>query len=900
MTTKSDLRPPTSHFSLLTSAMSFAHLHVHTEYSLLDGLSKIDRLVARATELNMPALAITDHGTMFGTIEFYRACKQVGIKPIVGVETYMAARGMRDRDHNEDRKSFHLLLLAQNDAGYRNLLNIATASQLDGFYYNPRIDHDFLAGHAEGLICTTGCMSGEVPRAIVEGRMEEARRKMDWYFEVFGRDNFFIEVQQHDIPELAGVNKALLELGPRYNAQYIATNDVHYLRAEDAPLHDVLLCIQTGSLRSQEDRMRMSDTSFYLRSPEEMNRLFREVPGAIANTLAIAERCSVDLDFKGYHLPAFEVPDGFTADTYLRHLCEAGCDERFSAVSEEKQRAVRERLDYELDVIHAMGFDTYFLIVWDLCRFAREHGIWYNARGSAAGSMVAYCLGITLVDPIDSGLIFERFLNPGRVSMPDVDLDFQDDRRWEMLEYTVRKYGEDKVAQIITFGTMAARAAIRDVGRVLDIPLPEVDRVAKLIPAIPGKPTTLRETLEQEEKFKEAYNSADYLRELIDTASRLEGVARNAGTHAAGVIIADKPTIEYVPLHRPTKGAPEDSIIKSVTQFEMSIIESLGLLKVDFLGLATLTVMARACELIEQRHGVRLDLDTIPTDDPKIYELLGKGEVAGIFQVEGSGMRRYLAEMKPTRLDHIIAMVALYRPGPIDFIPTYIKRMHGEEQVSYLHPALKPIFEDTYGIPVYQEQIMRAAVELAGYTMSESDELRKAIAKKIKEKLMAHREQFVGGAVERGIRKDIAGSIFDDWEEFARYGFNKSHAADYAVITAQTAYLKSRYPVEYMTALLSVERNNTDKVALYTAECKRMGIDILPPDVNRSGLDFTIQDESSLPAVGATRHPPPATRHAIRFGLGAIRNVGEGPVQTILGARQAGGAFADLEDFARR
>ncbi|OGO10794.1 MAG: DNA polymerase III subunit alpha [Chloroflexi bacterium RBG_13_68_17] len=865
--------------------MTFVHLHVHSEYSLLDGFSRIPVLVQRARDFGMPALALTDHGAMFGAIDFYNAATRAGIKPIIGMEAYLAPRGMTDRDPKLDSRAFHLLLLAENETGYRNLLEIATASQLQGFYYRPRIDREFLAAHNEGLICTSGCMSGEIPRALIESRDQEAARRLEWNLEVFGRDRFFLELQHHEVPDLARVNQGLLELGPRFQARYVATNDVHYVDPSDAELQDVLLCIQTGAVRADPDRMRMGDNSYYLRPPQEMQSLFGHVPGAIENTLAIAERCAVDLSFKGYHLPSFAVPDGHTPESYLRELCLAGQRKRFGAREGEAQR--NERLDYELRIIHQMGFDTYFLIVWDLCRYAREQGIWYNARGSASGSIVAYCLEITLVDPIQHGLIFERFLNPGRVSMPDVDLDFQDDQRYKMLEYASSRYGRDKVAQIITFGTLGARAAIRDVGRVMDVPLPEVDRVAKLVPHIPGKPVTIPEALETVQMFREAADSAPYLRDLVDTAARLEGVARNAGTHAAGVIITDRPIIEYIPLHRPTKGGPEDSPIGAVTQFEMQVLESLGLLKVDFLGLSTLTVMARACELIRRRHGVTLDINSIQLDDPATYDLLGRGDVLGIFQVEGAGMRRHLMEMKPRTLAHVTAMVALYRPGPMEFIPAYIRRMHGEEAVSFRHPDLREILEETYGITVYQEQIMYTAMKLAGYTASEADNLRKAVAKKKAEALHNERSKFVAGAVERGIPVDAANAVFDDWEAFARYGFPKGHAADYAVICVETAYLKAHYPVEYLTALLSVFKHDGDRVALYIADCRRLRIDVLPPEVNASGLDFEIEDS-------------PSGKSAVRCGLGAIKNVGVGAVLAVLEARASGGPFHSLDDFARR
>ncbi|MFN8472964.1 MAG: DNA polymerase III subunit alpha [Anaerolineae bacterium] len=640
--------------------------------------------------------------------------------------------------------------------------------------------------------------------------------------------------------------------------------------------------------------MQLGET-FYMRSPDEMAALFPEFPEAIRNTVRIAEMVDFKMAFGEYHLPVFPVPDGYTAETYLRALCEEGLQRRYGAHANDL--IVRERLEHELAVIHQMGFDAYFLIVWDLCRFARSQNIWYNARGSAAGSIVAYTLNITLVDPVHHDLIFERFLNPGRLEMPDIDLDFPDDRRESLINYAMHKYGSDKVAQIITFGTLGARAALRDSGRALDMPLAEVDRIARMVPAVPGKPVTIKDVMNEEHEFfnrefKDLFEADPTAKHLIETAQSLEGVSRHASTHAAGVVVADRPIVEYCPLHRPTKGDSENA--PAVTQFPMEIINTIGLLKVDFLGLATLTVMQRAAKLIEKYHGVSYNLDTIPTDDPIAFKLLASGAVQGVFQVEGPGMRRILQDMKPTRLEHIIALVALYRPGPLEFIPNYIRRMHGKEEVTYLDPGLEPILKDTYGILVYQEQVMRTAIDLAGYTATEADKLRKAIGKKKKDDLLKQRDKFVSGAVKKGTREKTANEIFDYFEAFARYGFNKGHAADYAVVTVQTAWLKAMYPVEYMTALMSVERGDTEKIGALVADCVALGIKVLPPDVNRSGLDFDIEALPDKDVIGKITH-----HRAIRFGLTAVKNVGEGPIQTILDAR-GDKPFASLDEFARR
>jgi len=841
------------------------------------------KLIQRAKEMGMPAVALTDHGTMYGVVEFYNACLKEGIHPVIGLEGYITPRRMDQRDPQKDKRSNHILLLAENMVGYQNLLKIASAAQLEGFYYYPRIDHEYLADHAEGIICTSACLKGEIPSLIMNSQLELAEEQLRWYLDVFGKENFYLELQDHNMSELVTVNKQLIEWAKRYQVNLVATNDVHYVDREDARYQDILLAIQTGALLTDKERMHMNGDTYYLRSPQEMAALFAEVPESISNTVAIAERCAVKLERDAYHLPKFDVPEGYDSASYLRMLCEHGLQKRYKERADAPE--IRERLDYELKVIHEMGFDAYFLIVWDLCKFARENDIWYEARGSSAGSIVAYTLDITLVEPLTHKLIFERFLNPSRVSMPDIDLDFQDDKRAEVMQYCAQRYGSDQVAQIITFGTMKARQAIRDVGRVMGIPLGEVDRVAKLIPNIPSHPLTIEEALEEVPELKEIYLNVPHMHELIDTAGKLDGVIRNAGTHAAGVVISDKPLVEYLPLHRPTRES-EDSPIKTVTQFEMSVLDDLGMLKVDFLGLATLTIMSNTCKLVEKRHGVHLHLDNIPLDDPGTFEFLGKGLTAGVFQLEGGGMTKYLVQMKPKNLDNIIAMVALYRPGPMQFIPDYIARMHGKQKVEYRHELLKPIMEETFGIAVYQEQIMSAAITLAGYSPADSDTLRKAISKKKEDQIRVHEKKFIKGAVKNGIDEETARLIFDDWRNFAQYGFNKSHAADYGMVAVQTAYLKTHYPLEYMTALLCGSMNDSEKVAFYIADCLAMGISVLPPDVNHSFWDFSIEDQEK-------------NGYCIRFGMGAIKNVGQAPADLIVAARKEQ-PFEDLDDFIRR
>ncbi len=780
----------------------FVHLHVHTEFSLLDGLSPIKRLVKRASETNMRALAITDHGTMFGVIDFYRECVKQGVKPIIGMEAYLARRSMTDRDPQFDSKPYHLLLLARNQTGYQNLLKLASAAQLEGYYYRPRIDHEFLAQHAEGLIATSGCLAAEIPRMVEEGREQDALDQIGWYQDVFGTENFYLELQHHDIEQLQILNKWLIDRQEYARVPLLATNDVHYVLDDDYDAHDTLLCIQTGNVKAEQNRLRFNSRSFHLRTPDEMWRLFGSVPESLTNSLLIAEMCNVNLESEGYHLPVFPVPDGFTAETYLRYLCERGLRWRYGARADDP--AVRNRLDYELNIIHNMGFDTYFLIVWDLCEFARHADIWWNVRGSGAGSVAAYCLGITNIDPLQNRLLFERFLNPGRVSMPDIDLDYPEDRRAEMIQYCARKYGEDKVAAIITFGTMGSKAAIRDVGRALDIPLTEVDRIARLIPS-GAKPVKFDDALGDEPEkalpdLKALYETDQTARRLIDTARQLEGITRHASTHAAGVIVADKPLVDYIPLHRPTSGSGDDVPVKMVTQFPMETCESIGLLKVDFLGLSTLTIMRKACELIEEYHGVRYDLSNIPyrpdPDNPEqarmikeTFEMMGRGETIGVFQLESQGMRRMLTDMRPQKFEHIVAGISLYRPGPLEYIPTYNRRLHEQEKVEYKHDKLRDILEETYGIIVYQEQIMQIGAELFGYELGEADLMRRAVSKKKKEELAKHRKIFVERGPEHGVDPDSANLIFDDIEFFARYGFNKCLVGETEIVDAATGRL---------------------------------------------------------------------------------------------------------------
>ncbi|MDX2078809.1 MAG: DNA polymerase III subunit alpha [bacterium] len=883
---------------------TFVHLHVHTEFSLLDGLSKIKKLVDRAKALDMPAIAITDHGTMFGVMDFYEQCRKADIKPIIGVEAYLSPRGMTDKESALDRNPFHILLMAQNMTGYKNLLKLSSEAQLRGYYYKPRVDMDFLANHAEGLIATSGCLAARIPRFIQDGRDEEAQKAIGQFTDIFGKDNFYLELQKHDIPEQRALNEWLVNYNRKNhtNVGLLATSDVHYVLESDFDTHDTLLCIQTNALKDDPKRLSFSDNSYFVHSSEEMWRDFGEVPEAIHNSVKIAEMCDIDLKREGYHLPFFPVPEGYDTTSYLARLCNIGMKWRFGTRADEPE--LRERLNYELGVIDKMGFNSYFLIVWDLCEFARSADIWWNVRGSGAGSLAAYCLGITNIDPIQNSLLFERFLNPERKTMPDIDLDYPDDRRSDMIAYAVQKYGHDKVAAIITFGTMGPKAAVRDVGRVMNVPLTDVNKAASLIPQ-DAKPKQLMDYVKDIPDLQKIYDTDAQIRKVIDIAKELQGVRRHASTHAAGIIISDNPLYEYLPLHRPTTAKEDkesvDTILEAVTQFPMETCEQIGLLKVDFLGLSTLTILRKACELVEQHHKIKYTMDNIPYrhDDPSItpnelerlnaaFVMMGKGDTVGVFQLESGGMQQMLRDMRPKIFENIIAAVSLYRPGPMDYIPTYNRRLHGDEKVDYKHPKLESVLKETYGIIVYQEQLIQIATHLFGYRAGEADLMRRAVSKKKKEDLEKHRAIFLERGPKNGVDEKAANAIFDDIDFFANYGFNKSHAADYAKVTVQTAYMKANYPPEYLTAMLSVHRDDSKKIGIFLEECRRLSIPILPPDVNASMLDFDIQ------------HDPQTDLRGIRFGLAGIKNAGEGAIQKIIEVRQVGGKFANLRDFCQR
>lgn len=859
--------------------MAFTHLHVHTEYSLLDGSSKIKELAARAKELGMDSLAITDHGVMYGVIDFYRACREEGIKPIIGCEVYVAPGSRFDREtvSGEDRY-YHLVLLAENNQGYQNLMKIVSKGFVEGFYYKPRVDYEILEEYHEGLIALSACLAGEIPRYLMRGMYEEAQKSALHYQSIFGKGNFFLELQDHGIPSQRQVNQGILRLSKDLDIDMVATNDSHYTFKEDWKAHDILLCIQTGKKVADENRMRYEAEKFYLKSEEEMAALFPYAPEALDNTGKIAARCNVEIEFGVTKLPKYEVPEGYDSWSYLNHLCEEGFLKHYP----EDDGTLHDRMVYELDTIHTMGYVDYFLIVWDFIHFARENGISVGpGRGSAAGSIVSYALGITNIDPIRYNLLFERFLNPERVSMPDIDIDFCYERRQEVIDYVVRKYGKDQVVQIVTFGTLAAKGVVRDVGRVLDLPYAQCDAIAKMIPGDLGM--TLEKALKSSPDLRDAYNGDDRVKYLIDMAMRLEGLPRHTSMHAAGVVISRTNVDEYVPLSRAADGT-------ITTQFTMTTLEELGLLKMDFLGLRTLTVIQNACHQVEKNKGIHLDMDNIDYDDKQVLESIGTGRTEGVFQVESSGMKSFMKELKPGSLEDIIAGISLYRPGPMDFIPKYLKGKNNPRDITYDCPQLEHILSPTYGCIVYQEQVMQIVRDLAGYTLGRSDLVRRAMSKKKASVMEKERQNFVYGNPEEGVKGCIANGIdektanqiYDEMIDFAKYAFNKSHAAAYAVVSYQTAYLKYYYPSEFMAALMTSVMDNLPKLSEYIVTCRQMGIPILPPDINVGESGFSVDGSG------------------IRYGLSAIKSVGKSVVDSIVEERKENGLFRTLEDFVER
>jgi len=852
----------------------FVHLHVHSHYSLLDGLAKIDQLIDKAKEYQMPALALTDHGVMYGALEFYLKAKESGINPIIGAETYIAPRTIYDKVPKIDTSPYHLTLLAKNYQGYLNLIKLITIANLEGYYYKPRIDKNLLQEHSTGLIALSGCLQGEVARLILSRDFEKAEKTAKKYAEIFDGE-FYLEIMDlPNIEEQVFVNKELIKLSKKTGIPLVATNDVHYLNPEDAEIQDILLCLQTGATVDKKERMEMKKGNFSLRSPQEMAKAFKDFPEAITNTLKIAEKCQIEIPLGGVLLPSFQTPAGESDIDYLKKMAYEGLKKRYKDNVPQK---ARERLEYELSVIQTTNFASYFLIVADFVNWAKDNGIMVGpGRGSAAGSLVSYALRITEVNPLEHGLVFERFLNPQRVAMPDIDVDFPDNRREEVIQYLVKKYRPENVAQIITFGTMAARAAVRDVGRVLGMPYSEVDKIAKVVP--PNMP--LKESISEVPELRAFYQSEEKIKRLLDIASKIEGVARHASTHAAGVVIAPQPLTNYLPLQRPQG---EGKI--QITQYSMYEIEKLGLLKMDLLGLSNLTILENALEIVEAVHQKKINLFEIPLDDPKTYKILSGGQTIGIFQLESRGMQRYLKQLKPTTFEDIISMVALYRPGPMESIPDFIAAKHGQKKVTYLHPSLKPILESTYGVIVTQEQVLEIARNFAGFTYAEADILRKAVGKKIKELLEAQKKKFIEGAVKTSkVDAKLAEKVWNFIEPFARYGFNKSHATCYALIAYWTAYLKAHYPSSFMAALLNAEKNDIEKVGKIILECRRMGIEVLPPSINESFSGFAV-----VPQTGN-----------IRFALSAIKNIGENVGKAIARERKNNGKYKSLEDFLRR
>lgn len=858
----------------------FTHLHVHSHYSLLDGLGKITPLLTHAKELGMTSLALTDHGSMYGIIEFIKAAKEVGIKPIIGVEAYLAPQGHQQKRGKIDSAPRHLTLLAQNMQGYKNLIKLVTHANLSGYYYKPRIDYELLATHSEGLIVLSGCLNGDIAKAIEEKRADDARRLIEWHITTFGHDRFFLEVQHHpSLAQQTKLNEALFSFSQEYKVGLVATADTHYIHSEDAEAQDVLVCVQTGKTVQDKDRLCMLGEDYSLKSQEELKETWKAHPEAILNTQRIAEMCQVDIEFGTNRLPHYPLPAGVTTDEALRTLCTQGIMQRYAQSPPEQ---LETRLEYELDVIKKTGFASYFLIVADFVNEAKRRGILVGpGRGSAAGSLVSYLTNITNLDPLHYNLLFERFLNPERVSMPDIDLDFADDRRDEVIAYVREKYGRQHVAQIITFGTMAARAAVRDAGRASGFPYSFCDTIAKAIPPM----MSFAEALKESAELREMYTNDPQAKRLIDTARKLEGVCRHASTHAAGVVITEEPLTEHVPLQLSTTGSDE---VHVVTQYAMGAVEALGLLKMDFLGLKNLTIIKNTLERIEQRHALKIDIDSLPLDDAKTYQLLQTGKSTGVFQLESAGMKRYLKELKPTEFEDIISIGALYRPGPMDSIPDFIAAKHGRKKITYLHPILQPILEKTYGVIVTQDQVLEIAREFAGFTYAEADILRKAVGKKIRALLIEQRTKFISSAVKnKQVDKKTAEKVWDFIEPFARYGFNRAHAACYAMIAYQTAYLKANFPAEFMAALLTSDEGNIDRAAIEVAEALSMKLEILPPDINESGPHFTVVKNTE-------------GRDAIRFGLSGIKNVGHTIVTAIIEAREKNKKFIDITDFFTR
>ena len=862
--------------------MAFTHLHVHTEYSMLDGISRIPELVTRTGELGMDSLAITDHGTFYGVVDFYSACREANIKPIIGCEVYVAHKSRLEKNPSE-RSPAHLVLLARDNTGYRNLMQLVTKAHVEGFYNRPRVDKELLEQFGSGLVCLSGCPSAEVPRLLIDGNYDEAAKAAGWYRELFG-DGYFLELQQHDhVPGLDRMNEGLLRLSDDLKLPLVATNDAHYVYQHQSGLQDVYICIQTGTTQQDEKRLRMEDDSYYIKSPGEMEDLFSGLPAniraeAMANTGVITDMCDVSLDFGQTHLPRYETPNGMDADEYLAQICESGFRERYPNATPE---AV-ERLSYELEVIRYTRFANYFLVVWDIIKFVRQRNILFGVRGSAAASVVLYCLGITDVDPLEYRLVFERFLNMERKEMPDIDMDFQDDRRDEVLHYVIDKYGNDRVAQIITFGTLGAKAALRDVGRALGMSYGDVDRIARMVPF---KARNLADALDVSPELKSSYEGSEAIQKLVEQAQGLEGLVHHVSTHAAGVLIADEPLTETVPLQRPVRGDESSPVL--MTQFSMDPVAHLGLLKMDFLGLTSLTILDQAVKLVRESRSVEVDLQALPLDDEATFELLSSGNTTDVFQLESAGMQRYIEKLKPSNIGDIAAMIALYRPGPMENIDRFIDAKHGRAAVTYPHPSLKELLDETYGIIVYQDQVLLILQQFAGYSLGAADIVRKAMGKKIASLMAQERQNFVNGATGKGFDETLAVEIFDLIEPFAGYAFNKAHSVSYALISYWTGYFKAHYPVEYMAAVLNARLDNTDKTISSINECFRLRIPIWLPDINRSGEFFTIDHDEE--------HNP-----GLRIGLAAIKTVGEGAVKPLVDERRENGAYTSIDDFCNR